>query len=421
MKRQGQLIVSFIHSNYLVKNGGTEKFLSELSKKFIYEGFSHLCFFPINKIKSLNGTGFVGVIFNDKYVGITLATDMHNEIEYYLCKYNLNLNSLQIQHLRYYSIENILNCLNRFSANIIVYLHDFYFICCSCNLIDSSGKFCGEDGFSQEKCISCNLYKKECIHSTSIVKFLDSIGDRVIRYISPSLYVKKVFEKNKPEIAHKIIIRPHLELEGEKRLNPINGKIKLAFLGRQTESKGYFDWLKLIKKLNDKFNNVYDFYYLGIDRDEVDVVHNVFVSTVEQGNEAMIKGIAENGINCAFLWPQCPETYSYVYYELLNSGVFIITNTHSGNIMYEVEKNKNGICFTNLSEAVNWFMSPNDVINKINNYRRDTIIPEKIYPNVDISMCISNNFEEHKHINNKKTIRQFISVLYKVRYRRYHL
>lgn len=37
-------------------------------------------------------------------------------------------------------------------------------------------------------------------------------------------------------------------------------------------------------------------------------------------------------IDCVILWSNCPETYSYVYFECFAANTFILANSLSGNI-----------------------------------------------------------------------------------------
>ena len=66
----------------------------------------------------------------------------------------------------------------------------------------------------------------------------------------------------------------------------------------------------------------------------------------------MLDEMRESGINCAFMWSLCPETYSYAYFEALAANLFIITNRNSGNIAYLTCKNKNGIVYNELSDLI---------------------------------------------------------------------
>ena len=55
---------------------------------------------------------------------------------------------------------------------------------------------------------------------------------------------------------------------------------------------------------------------------------------------AMVEAIRKEALDIVFMWTQCPETYSYVYYEMSINGVYVLTNTNSGNIRQRDQKKK---------------------------------------------------------------------------------
>ena len=73
MIRKSELIVSFSHTNYVIKNGGTEKFVTELSQVLQQNEYNHLCFYPFMKRKKVAGKSIVGFNFNDEFIGVILS------------------------------------------------------------------------------------------------------------------------------------------------------------------------------------------------------------------------------------------------------------------------------------------------------------------------------------------------------------
>lgn len=418
-----ELIVSFIHSNYLVKNGGTEKFVSDLSKVLQEKGFDHLCFFSFIKQKSITGKDIVGVNYNDKFRGIIESNNMADTIRYYLCKENAILNSFHIQHLKYHNISDVINALNTTKSGIFVFVHDFYMACCSEHFISSRGLFCGDLRASQEKCAECEYYEKEKKHLKQIEGFFKSIENRIESIICPSQYVREVFKKIYPQYESKTIVRPHLQFnyKGETVQNKIDSQIRLAFLGRKYKQKGYDQWEKLIAQIP---SNNYELFYLGIDTEkgsDLNQVKHVFVSTTTQGSDAMVKSVSANNIECAFIWPQCPETYSYVYYELLMSGVYIVTNSISGNIAEEIRTVGNGKIFDSIDSCIQWMKNPELVLDELNRYRASAKLqPSEYHINSDIQQCVSAYpVDLDNHIGGRKKYLLLSTVMYRIKFAKY--
>lgn len=409
-----QLVVSFTHTNYTIKNGGTEKFVTELSDILSSNSFCHLSFFPFMKRKTIAGKPIVGANFNDQFVGVYFAKDIPDIIRYYLNKYDLLLNCFHIHHLKRHSISDVLSAILSFEADIVIFIHDFYFVCCSEHFIDSNGSYCGSDRATKEKCCKCAFFHDEQIHQKMMDDFVENLRDRIKAIICPSEYVRMVIKKAFPELSDMLCTRPHLVFSGNKTVDLIH-QVNIAFLGRKRKQKGYDKWEEIIKHIEEE--TAYKFKYLGVDVENDTKVENIYVSTTLQGMDAMKEAINQEKINCAFLWPQCPETYSYVYYELLMSGVFIITNSISGNIKDEVIGRQNGMIFSSIDECIKWLKDAERVKSEINKYRSKAIIPEVYSTNIDISKIVGQSNITDRIINKgRNALLPLSTLLYRIKY-----
>lgn len=415
---RNELIVTFIHKNYMVKDGGTEKFAAGISRLIQDKGYSHLCFFPfVKNNKSVTGKEIIGILYNDRFVGISDSEKMEQIVHYYLKKHNLALNCFHVQHLKYHNLNDVFATINSFSVKVYVFAHDFFLICHSQHFIESSGGFCGVGDPSKDKCKTCTYFKEAEEHHKTIKSILISINDRIGSIICPSEFVKKVLESSFPFISDKIIVRPHLLFFGKNDCLEDIDNIRFAYLGKRRMEKGYDQWKFILQSLKKSNIEGYKYYYLGANTLDENDVENIYVSVVSQGSDAMRDAIASSGINCALLWTQCPETYSYVYYELLMSGVYILTNMISGNIYDEVINKHNGRAFLNIEECLSWLKKPELVKKEINEYRKNYSVPLDYRINSDIDMCISRNSEfEDDTYESFNYIRPLLTLLYKLKY-----
>ena len=183
----------------------------------------------------------------------------------------------------------------------------------------------------------------------------------------------------------------------------------------EQEEISFDKWEEIIKHIEEE--TAYKFKYLGVDVENDTKVENIYVSTALQGMDAMKEAINQEKINCAFLWPQCPETYSYVYYELLMSGVFIITNSISGNIKDEVIGRQNGMIFSSIDECIKWLNDAERVKSEINKYRSKAIIPEVYSTNIDISKIVGQSNITDRIINKgRNALLPLSTLLYRIKY-----
>ena len=57
-------------------------------------------------------------------------------------------------------------------------------------------------------------------------------------------------------------------------------------------------------------------------------------------------------IDAAFIWPNWPETFSFVAYEALQAGCLIITHPDSGNVFDAAKSMNKLIVFENFEDLV---------------------------------------------------------------------
>ena len=421
MPKKNELIVTFLHANYLKETAGTEQFVSMLSKCMQDQGFDHLVFFPVVSASKKRGVHLSGMIYNDAFQGIIQSRSIKDAVYAYLEQYGLKLNAFHVQHLKHCSLKDIQNTIKRYEAEVFVFLHDYYSICISHNLLDHEGHYCGAGKVSEEKCRNCKYHDKALEHSRRMEAFYEEITPRVRSVIAPSESVKRMYLQSFPQLNQLIVIRPHLRLSGKKKMSSLEGKLRVAFPGRQSEKKGYGEWLKLLNTIMPETGNACEFYYLGMDHGKTESVTNRYVSTAHQGREAMRECMEKNNISCAFLFPQCPETYSYVFYDLLVSGAFVLTNEISGNIRDEVEKYKNGIIFSDVRECAEWLSDTENVRNTINRFREHgNSIPDVYETNDDLSAIVAvktANTGQHEYGEIKRE--RMLTALYILRYYRF--
>lgn len=391
------IVVSFSHTNYCLKSAGTEKYIRSLSKTLQENELSHLHFFSFYHDYSLRPNTplkMVGVNYNDKFVGIYKYTDILDIICHIKKKYNLPLIAIHIHHLLNHDLTVLSDVIHKLRLPVYYIVHDYHCVCNRLKLIDSNNNFCGVLQPNEQKCEFCEYKDSALQHFDAMSTFFYQI-DKYLRYmIVPSKYVQRNLINVYKDFESKFFIREHLSVTGEIQYSPSHEKIRLAFVGMQAKEKGYNDWKNIISCILKNQSDKYELYYLGNGKESIEGVRTIYVSTAEQGDDAMINAVRENRIDCAFVWPLWAETYSYVYYELSVNGVYILTNTVSGNICDQVEQNKNGRVFDSIDSCKSFLSQPNYVLSEINDYRvNGKYRPCKSLNNSDLNSLIPDKTE----------------------------
>jgi hypothetical protein len=97
----------------------------------------------------------------------------------------------------------------------------------------------------------------------------------------------------------------------------------------------------------------------------------VQVNVTSENRQAMVTALHEHKIDIVLHWAIWPETFSYVLYEAIASGSFILTYALSGNVAYYVGEHGNGIVFQDTQQLFNFLADQEEVRNRIKKFRRD--------------------------------------------------
>lgn len=410
-------IISFTHTNYCIRSAGTEKFVRNISETLQNQGYAHLNFFSFYDDKKKMKTKLVGVNYNDCFQGVYKYSEIKRIIDKYSIKKNLSFSAIHLQHILHHDLELLEQIICELRIPVCYIVHDYYILCESLKLINSKGCFCGVSVPDTEKCCDCQYQEKAIIHWKRMYQFIQGIFGQLNYIVTPSDYVTRNLKSAIPFIREIIVTRPHLVTEGLTVLPEVSKKkLRIGFAGGQFPEKGYHKWKELVSKLSE--SNLYEFVYLGSGRETVPNVQNVFVSTAVQGEDAMVNAVKDRSIDLVFLWPNWPETYSYVYYELAVAGAYILTNAGSGNIAEAVKKNQNGIVFDDFEACIDWLRNRDCVIDAINSYRKFGEYRPKAYlPNSDLGLFVGSGVIEYTATKQKKTYCSIIlTLLYKIKY-----
>lgn len=382
-------ILSISHTNYCVFSSGTEKFIRTLSKNIQQNGYAHLNIFSFYS-NSNRRSKIMGINYNDKFLGIYKYKDIIKIINHFILKFNLEITSIHLQHLLNHDLNLLGQCIKLLKVPVCLFVHDYYIVCSRFKLIDSTNQFCGVSAPCADKCQRCNYYETGRTHFKLINEFLKNINNYLDKIIVPSKYVEIRLKRIFQDIADKIETRPHLTYKKKVRTKKISFPIKFAFAGAQLESKGYLKWKQLVQFIQSDRNlkTNFDLFYFGTGKEVVEGVKNIFVSSSIMGDDAMEVALYKANIDCAFVWPEWAETYSYVYYELSANGIYTLSNEISGNICDMVKENGNGHIFNSMDQLFDWISNFTLMRNELNKYVENAVYLSDLEDNTDIDRLL---------------------------------
>lgn len=377
-------VLSISYGNYMLSVGGTDKVILTHQKMFAERNISYVFLFPLNLSNSrpVRDNKYWGVMIDGKFVR-TLHTDHVINFLFSLEKKGHDCQCIHIHHLRNINMDALENIVSAIQAMVYFYIHDYYNICVSTNLISSTNKtFCSFGRLDPGKCIGCQYYEKSCKHERKFLEFVERIKNRLL-FICPSPAAEKQFLKGFPELTGNTAAIYHQKLKGSYgRKTEANRPLKIAYVGSPLPHKGWSQFLKIADHVSDR--DLYEFYYFGKTSVDHSRIRHIYVDFKQELN-AMVNALRRENIDLVLLWSVWPETYAYTYYESLAAECFIVTNRNSGNIAFQVQERKNGIVLADDAELLDFFRDRAAVEKCVTDYLTGShCVPDELIENDDI-------------------------------------
>jgi glycosyltransferase involved in cell wall biosynthesis len=208
-------------------------------------------------------------------------------------------------------------------------IHDYYTICPRVNLIDGSGRYCGEpDAGTCERCLARLGDDQGRPVTTSIAAWRGRHGRLLAgarRVYAPSEDVRRRLARHFPAV--RVLVRPHPEELPElaslaERLSP-GEKVRVAILGTIVAVKGSERLLACARDAESRQLSL-EFHVIGAtDRDAVFArMSNVTVGG-RYPERDVYQRIARARCHLAFLPSLCPESFMYALSVAMAARLFV--------------------------------------------------------------------------------------------------
>lgn len=215
----------------------------------------------------------------------------------------------------YQVINYVINISEEKKINVILPVHDYFYICPRCFLLYKNKYYCNipSDLKICKKCIK-GLYFKNIKKFREIFQNLFDISSEVLFFSNSS---KDIFSKVYFINEEKIKIIPH-KVNWINRI-PINSikkdKLHIGILGKITKIKGY-SILEDLLNLSSKNNNMH-FYLIGdILNSDIISYSNITIHG-KYKHENLVEIVEKYDIDIFIMPSICPETFSYTTQEII--------------------------------------------------------------------------------------------------------
>ena len=173
-------VIIISHTNYIIKNDGTERVIKSVKKGFNEKNIKVINIFALDKFEN-----YFGLNIDDSFVGIYEMKSLIKVVNN-LAKRGFVFNEVIIEHVKGFNLIELSKILKHLNLKIVLCIHDFYFLCNTFDLMKNHIEFCGLNKPSKEKCNSCHNYKNIFKHVKKVRLFFDNISNLIERVVFPS-------------------------------------------------------------------------------------------------------------------------------------------------------------------------------------------------------------------------------------------
>jgi len=347
--------LSLSHDDYLTITGGAQVYINDEQRKLNDAAKSYVHVFPFSKGRNFQADDrllFIGINLDGNFIGYSEINELGRALGKLKNQY---LETVNIHHTMGFTYNGIQRLLDISGNRGVFWLHDYFSLCPSYNLLRNDTDYCGAPEINSNACTLCNYLSTRKIQSALFEKLFTS---NLLEIAAPSRFTYELWQERFPIKGLKAHIIPPARLEWQPGTMPgyRSGTLRVGFLGYPLKYKGWETWKDLTSEFyNDKR---YKFFHFSTQDGGPGNYKLVQTRVTKEDRMAMIDALQHYQIDVVILWSKVAETFSFTLHEALAAGAFILTNPQSGNIQDYLRKNPSkGLVLENDSALLSIFES----------------------------------------------------------------
>jgi len=359
-----RIVISISNDDYLLTKGGIQVYISQEQSLMNLAKTDYLHFYPsVGNRVLLDDDAFLplGINLNGKYV----ATAEVKTIIEALRAVNAEIQEVVVHHTMGLKLSMISLLLGLNDKKGRFWVHDYFSLCPSFNLMRNDMEYCGAPEMTSNACTICRYRELRTKQQAEFMRFFE---EHAIHVTAPSEFALNFWLGKSPYKVSSSEPHPIARLDWIDPL-PIRQKenhTRIGFLGYPVKTKGWDVWLRLVNVVDDAA--IEFFHFSSIERTPGNYTW-VNTAVSKDSFTAMTDTLRDKEIDAVLLWPVWPETFSITLHEALAAGCFIVTNTLSGNIQDYIKRNPCQGVILEDEKALHDFVANGDLAKRLKEYQ----------------------------------------------------
>jgi glycosyltransferase involved in cell wall biosynthesis len=363
------LVVSFSHDNFSKNTGGVQLCIALEQLAFAKQDCCYVHISPWQAQPTLSqqdtSLHLITITVDNETIGSCRLSDLSEAFEVAATQSPVTVVAFIVHALHGHQIDTLIALNKQLSPRSrYFWLHDYFSICTGYNLLRNQIDFCNAPKADSNSCGICVYGESRPQHVGTIARLFQAIDFTVI---SPSQFAATLWAQSTDLNHSALVVQPHCEIvEKVTRVQTLGvftpkGELKLlrplrvAFLGHQSEHKGWSVFQDLVRQLCGSTD--YEFLHLGTQREVFAPVGFREVKVTGENPNQMVDALMSEGVDAVLIWSSWPETFCITAHEAMAAGAVVIAPRVSGNVPELIAKTGLGIVFENEDDLFSEFKS----------------------------------------------------------------
>jgi hypothetical protein len=337
--RDASTMVSVSHDDYVANVGGIQNLIADEQRAFEAAGWRYLHLSPAAPLPMLadrcpEDAYRLRLRLNGKPLGVATFQDLAAALA------ESRIHGARTTFVFHQLLGHVPELLATLPAaadgGSIAWLHDYFTLCPSFNLMRNDVKYCGAPAAGAPACAVCTFGAERPDHDRRIRAFFEATRPLVV---APSAVALELWlsRTNLPHRGTAVVPPARLTLDGGVEPIAAAAPLRIAHLGGVPLYKGWDVFAQLAAA--HAGDPRYEFFHLGLGSAPSSAYARDPVRVGPDHRDAMIEAVVRNRIDVAICWSLWPENFCFTVHEALAGGAFVVAREAAGNIWPAVETN----------------------------------------------------------------------------------
>lgn len=328
------LVVVVGHDDYRLATGGVQRCIRHDEMAFNQERLNVLVCHPYRPLRTLadpdGPTYCVWLTLNGERLPGPLEGVLLAEVMQGIIGLGQSLIAVIAHSLFGHSPEVLAESLTGLRADRWVWwVHDYYTACVNPTLTQDDVRFCGNPPIGSTQCRTCRYGDLRAEHVRRLEWFRASFPWFTI---APSEVAAAEVLRGVGKLSAVDQVLPHAAVTGSMRVgNSASAPLRIAFVGHPVAQKGWFTFENFVR---ERAGEGWELLHFGATDSGLAGARYVELSMAGTHPPTAEGLLVEYGIDAVLIWPEWPETFSFVTIEALAAGCAVITHPQSGNVAH---------------------------------------------------------------------------------------